>query len=219
MAGRRRALTLLSTLLAGVFAAGCSPSPASSATSTAPTSTSTVVTATTTTTEPGTASTVPVPTSPSGEAPLPASPAQTRIESNPVGHTCIVTERPGSSENAPQAPNALPDEPVAVDAVRIPGLNDPACQSGVVTGSGALSAQLAADVNAAQPVPPGVAYSCPADDGHGLDLIFRYARPSDAIAVSVALAGCEFITGLTEARRISPAVTTDLKRFVPATWF
>jgi len=172
---------------------------------------------TTSTTSPGT---VPVPTSASGEAPPPASPAQAAIEPNAVGQACIVTERPGSSENAPQAPNALPSEPVAVDVVRIPGLNDPACQSGVVTAMGGLAAQLAADVNAAELVSPGAgARSCPADDGHGLDLVFRYAQPSEAIAISVALAGCEFITGLATVRWISTAVTGDLKPFVPASWF
>ena len=170
----------------------------------------------TTATTPGT---VPMPTSAGGQAPPQASPAQTQIEHDPLGPVCLIALRPGSSPNAPQNPASLPNAPVAVDAVRIPGLNDPVCQSGVVTTSGAMAARVAADVNAAQQVPPGATYHCPADDDHGIDLVFRYARPSEAIAVSVGLAGCRFLTGLATNRWTGPAVTSDLKQFVPAAWF
>jgi hypothetical protein len=187
-------------------------------TSGVPGSTTTAISAPTTTTASSTG-TAPVPTSAAGEPPPQTSPAQTQIKSNPFGPVCVVTVRPGSSENAPKAPTALPSQPVAVDAVRIPGLNDPLCQSGVVTASEEVAGQLVDDMNAAQTIPPGQSFNCPADDGHGIDLVFRYAKPSEAIVVWVDLSGCRTINGLATGKWTSEAVTADLQRFVPPAWF
>lgn len=180
------------------------------------TTTTRPVTTTTTGSSPGT---VPSPTSATGQPPPQAGPAQTEVVHNAIGAVCTVPKRPGSSANAPQAPPSLPGDPVAVDAVRIPGLNDKACQSGAVTASRAIADQLAADVDNTQRVPTGVAYSCPSDDGHGVVLMFRYASPSEAIAIWVAFGGCRFISGLATSRWTSSAVGDDLNRFVPQTWF
>ncbi len=163
--------------------------------------------------------TIPVPTSALGDPPPQARAAQTEIEHNSFGPVCVVTVQPGSSENAPKTPAALSGHPFAVDAVRIPGLNDPLCRSGVVTASAALAGELGVDVNATQSVPQGRSINCPDDDGHGIDLVFRYAEPSEATVVSVDFSGCQLINGLTTARWSSEAVTADLKRFVPSTWF
>jgi hypothetical protein len=182
-----------------------------------PASTATVPASTTT--KGSSIGTLPVPTSPQGVPPPQAGPAKTRIVHNLVGSVCTVTQRPGSSEGAPMTPPALPSQPVAVDAVRIPGLNDPTCQSDVVTASGTPAGQLAADVNAAQEIAPGTSLFCPDDDGHGVDLVFRYAEPSEGLVVSVGLSGCLIISGLASDRRTSQAVTADLKSFVPSTWF
>ena len=87
-----------------------------------------------------------------------------------------------------------------------------------MTAPAALLSRLVADVNSLQDVPSG-SYSCPADDGHGIVLVFRYQNPPAAIALWVPLAGCRFVGGLAGSKWLSEALTADLRTFVPSSWF
>ena len=162
-----------------------------------------------------------VPTSTSSDVTAPVSrPTQTALKEEGGSKVCTVISRPASSANAPRNPVALPPDPVAVDAIRIPGLNSHSCESGVVTASTSQAARLVTDINAIPALPGGTtAYSCPVDDGHGVDLAFRYRQSSEVLVVQVPFAGCPFVGGLRGSKWRSAALTTDLRTFVPPAWF
>lgn len=164
---------------------------------------------------------LPPPAQPAGTAlkVVPTLPTQvgTTEPGNPPQYTCVVTARPYETAASRPTMAALPTDPGAVDAVRIPGMNDRTCRSEVMTFGADRARGLALDLNRAPEPTPGV-YSCPADDGTGIDLVFRYYQDPAELVVRIAATGCAATSGPDHVRVFSPALGTDLANLVPSAW-
>jgi hypothetical protein len=99
----------------------------------------------------------------------------------------------------------VPGHPSELLGCRYHGDNQPQPVGSRATSASFAPGAIAAELNAARPVPKVINFMCPVDFGETVLLIFGYPDGS-RLTVSIATAGCEFATN-GDRRIFTPAAT------------
>jgi len=109
------------------------------------------------------------------------------------------------------ATNFIPNHPTKLLGCRYLGDNQPEPAGSLATSATFAPDAIAAELNAARPVPKVINFMCPIDFGETILLIFGYPNGS-RLNVSIASAGCRFAANGDRSVFTPAATLTQLER-------